>query len=159
MGRFLGIGLVTKIKVAKTEVQKAQMSVEQLQAKIEQELGFDTGLYDLIENEDVYEFQLKEEILFEQLLPFLKTIYPLLYDKSDYYDSILGKLSSTPSSQWIEFSKKESEEAFQFDEYGDCDYLREKFVDFKIHYESVMLSMEGKLQWKCTVGNFDFSND
>lgn len=145
MGQFLAIGLVTKIKVEKTKVQKAQMSTEQLQAKIQQEYGFDADLYEPIENEEIYEFQLKQEILIEQLLPFLKTIYPLLYDKSGYYEKILEELGSMPSSEWIEFTKKHPEEAFQFDKYGECDYLREKFVDLKIHYESVILSMEGKI--------------
>jgi hypothetical protein len=145
MGQFLAIGLVTKIEVEKAKVQQAQMSVGQLQEKIQQKYGFNADLYELIENEEVYEFELKKEILFEQLLPFLKTIYPLLYDESTYYDSILEKLGSIPSSQWMEFVQNESEEAFQFDKYGKCDYLRENFVDLKIYYESLILSMEGKI--------------
>lgn len=145
MGRFLAIGLVTKIEVEKTKVQKAQMSVDQLQAKIQRECGFDAGLYELIENEKIYEFQLKKEIWSEQLLPFLQTIYPLLYDELSNYESILVKLGSMPSSQWMEWAKTKPEAAFQFDGYGGCDYLREGFVNLKIYYESVMLSMEGKI--------------
>lgn len=145
MGRFLAIGLVTKIEVEKTKVQQAQMSVEQLQAKIQQECGFDADLYELIENEEIYDFRLKDEIWFEQLLPFLKTIYPLLYDKPSDYENVLVELDSMPSLQWMEWAKEKSEWTFQFDKYGDCDYLREGFFDFKIHYESVMLSMEGKI--------------
>lgn len=145
MGQFLAIGLVTKIKVEKAKVQQAQMSVGELQEKIQQKYGFNADLYELIENEEVYEFELKKEILFEQLLPFLKTIYPLLYDESIYYDSILEKLGSMSSSQWMEFVRRESEEAFQFDKYGECDCLTEKFIDIKIYYESLILSMEGKI--------------
>ena len=145
MGRFLAIGLVTKIRVEKTKVQQAQMSVEQLQAKIQKECGFDADLYEIIEDEEIYDFRLKDEIWFEQLLPFLKTIYPLLYDEPSDYENVLVELDSMPSSQWMEWAKTKSEAAFQFDKYGDCDYLSEGFFDFKIHYESVMLSMEGKI--------------
>jgi hypothetical protein len=156
MGQFLAIGIVSKISVAKKQVNKAQISVEQLQEKMQQECYFLPELYEINETEDFYYFELKEAILYEQLVPFLKTLYPLLYDESAYYESVLKELETLPLSEWLAWAKTKPEEAFQFDKYGECDYLRQGFSGIDVYYESLLLSMEGKISMETYGRQFRF---
>jgi hypothetical protein len=156
MGQFLAIGIVSRMSVAKKQVNKAQVSVEQLQEKMQQECYFLPELYEIDETEDFYYFQLKEAILYEQLVPFLKILYPLLYDKSAYYESVLNELETLPPSEWLAWAETKQEEAFQFDEYGTCDYLRQGFSDIDVYYDCLLLSMEGKISMECYGRQFRF---
>ena len=156
MGEFLAIGIVSKIGVKKQHVNKTKITVEQLQEKMRQELGFVPEIYELNEEEDFYYFQLKDAVLHSQLIPFLKTIYPLLYDNPVYYESVLTKLETLPPSQWLEWAKTKPEEAFQFDEYGTRDYLKEGFSDITIYYDSMLISMEGTIVMECYGRQFRF---
>lgn len=156
MGQFLAIGIVSKIGVAKKQVNKAQISIEQLQEKMQQECYFLPELYEVSETEDFYYFQLKQVVLYEQLIPFLKKIYPLLYDNSAYYESVLSTLGTLPPSEWLSWAQTKPEEAFQFDEYGSCDYLRQGFSDIDVYYDSLLLSMEGKISMETYGRQFRF---
>jgi hypothetical protein len=156
MGQFLAIGIVSKIGVKKTQVNKAQLSIEQLQEKMQQELSFLPELYEVNEEEEFYSFQLKEAVLSEQLVPFLKTIYPLLYDKSAYYESVLKELETLPPSEWLSWAETKPEEAFQLDEYGSGDYLRQGFSDIDVYYDCLLLSMEGKISMETYGRQFRF---
>lgn len=144
MGQFLAIGLAIKLGASKTEVDKAQLDIKSLQSKMKHTLHYNPGLYNPSENDGFYEFTLKDNILHAQLIPFLKTIYPLLYEKSVYYDTIIKKLETTPSSDWLEWAKEKPGEAFQFNEYGMPDYIKHNH-DIRIHYDCLLLSMEGKI--------------
>lgn len=156
MGQFLAIGIVSKISVAKKQVNKAQISIDQLQEKMQQECYFLPELYEINETEDSYYFELKESILYEQLVPFLRILYPLLYDKSAYYESVLKELETLPPSEWLAWAETKPEEAFQFDEYGTCDYLRQGFSDIDVYYDCLLLSMEGKISMETYGRQFRF---
>ncbi len=145
MGQFLAIGLVTKIGVKKPEVDKAHLNIDQLQEKMKQELHYVPEIYAVSENDDFYYFLLKDDIFHTQLLPLLNTLYPLLYKKTAYYDTILQELNTLPPSEWLQWAKRKSEEAFQFDEYGMWDYLEEHHSKIRVYYDSLLLSMEGKI--------------
>ena len=88
---------------------------------------------------------LKDDIFQAQLLPLLETLYPLLYKNTAYYDHILQKLHTLPPSEWIPWAKGKSAEAFQFDRYGMGDSIQEKHTNIHLSYESLLLSMEGKI--------------
>ena len=156
MGQFLATGIATQIAVKKKHLKKAEITAEQLQEKIQQNFYFPAELYEMSENEEFYSFQLKEAVLSKQLIPFLKTVYPLLYDNPVYYRDIFPKLESMQPSEWLAWAKSKPEEAFQFDEYGGCDYLREGFTDIDIYYECLMLAMEGKIVMECYGRQFRF---
>lgn len=156
MGQYLSIGIVTKIGVSKAEVDKAELSLEQLQQEMTQNFRYASEIYDTNEKEGVYYFQLKEDIINKQLLPFLKSIYPFLYDDSEYYDDVIEKIEKSPSSQWLSWAKEKPEEAFQLDEYGEQDHLQVGFSDIRINYDVIMLSMEGKIMMEVYGRQFNF---
>lgn len=145
MGQFLAIGLVTKIGVEKKEVDKAQLNLKQLQKKMKEELHYIPEIYVASDEEDFYQFILKDDIFHAQLIPFLKEIYPFLYDSSMYYDNIIKKLKTLPPSEWLQWAAGKPEEAFQFDEYGMQDYMMINHRKIRVSYDCLLLSMEGKI--------------
>ncbi len=156
MGQFLAIGLATQIGVKKSEVDKAQLSIEQLQERMKQELHYVPEIYIVSAHDDVYHFRLKDDIFHTQLLPFLQTIYPLLYKKTAYYDNVRQELNTLPPSEWLQWAKGKSEEAFQFDTYGMWDYVEKHHVKVRISYECLLLSMEGKIVMEECGRQFNF---
>jgi hypothetical protein len=145
MGQFLAIGLATKLYPRKTEVAKAQLSIEQLQNKMKEDLHFTPEIYVADETDNGISFTLKDDIFHGQLLPLLEVLYPLLYESSYYYNNVLQTLQTLPHEEWTEWSKGKSESAFQLDEYGMTDRIEEGHTSIPIFYESILLSMEGKI--------------
>ena len=156
MGQFLAIGLATTVGVKKAEVAKTNFSIDQVQETMRHELHYVPEIYHLREDEEWYDFLLDDEIFQTQLLPLLKALYPLLYPKPVYYDNILQKLATLPPSEWLQWAKKRSEEAFQFDQYGMWDYLQVNHSTIQVHYESLLLSMEGKIMMETFGRQFTF---
>ncbi len=144
MGQYLAIGLVTKIGVKKTEVDNA-LNIEQMQEKMKQQLHYVPEIYVVSSDDDFYYFTLKDDIFHTQLIPFLKTIYPLLYDKPERYNNIIKELEKLPPSEWLQWAEEKTKEAFQFDEHGMWDYLRNNHSQIRVYYDSLLLSMEGKI--------------
>ena len=158
MGQFLAIGLVTQISVDKKKLARTQLTPEQLQERMIAELHYDPALYLLRDNDDFYSFDLKEDIFYAQLLPLLEQLYPLLYENSEMYQYPLQKLPTLPPSEWIAWAKNKPDESFQFDKYGMRETIQEKFTDVHFHYESIMLSMEGKIMMEAYGRQFRFVN-
>nr|VFK18851.1 MAG: hypothetical protein BECKLPF1236B_GA0070989_11542 [Candidatus Kentron sp. LPFa]VFK67810.1 MAG: hypothetical protein BECKUNK1418G_GA0071005_11674 [Candidatus Kentron sp. UNK]VFK69153.1 MAG: hypothetical protein BECKUNK1418H_GA0071006_10114 [Candidatus Kentron sp. UNK] len=157
MGQFLAIGLATRVSAKKTEVDKSQLDIEQLQEEMKAKLYYAPEIYVANDNNDsYYEFILKDDVLYPQLIPFLKTIYPLLYEKSVYYDDIIEKLEGLPPSEWLPWAEEKPEEAFQMDEYGTWDYLEKNHSSIQIYYDSLLLSMEGKISMESFGRQFRF---
>ena len=145
MGQFLAIGLVTQIGVKRKEINATHLTLEHLQERMKHEFYYAPEIYVVSEHDDVYYFKLNDDIFYTQLLPLLETLYPLLYKNTAYDDHILQKLHTLPPSEWIPWAKGKSEEAFQFDQYGMGDSIQEKHTNIHIYYESLLLSMEGKI--------------
>ncbi len=158
MGQFLAIGLATEIGINKAEADKADLTLTQLQERMQQDLHYAPDIYNATEKDGYYHFHLNEEILHRELLPFLKTFYPLLYSDPAYYERVLEKLADTPPSEWLNWAQGKPEEAFQFDEYGTRDYLRVKHSDIAVSYDTVLLSMEGKIGMETFGRQFTFVN-
>jgi hypothetical protein len=156
MGQFLAIGLATEIGINKSEADKADLNLQQLQERMQQNLHYVPEIYTATEKDGYYHFHLNEEIFHEELLPFLKTFYPLLYSKPAYYEYVLEKLAGMPPSEWLKWAEGKPEEAFQFDEYGTQDYLRVKHSDIAVSYDAVLLSMEGKIGMETFGRQFTF---
>ncbi len=118
MGRFLAIGLATKIFISKSDTDEANLTIEQLQEKMVQQLHFVPEIYSVSDTEDGYLFELKNDILQSQLIPFLETFYPLLYSSFDHYSKALEELKKHPASEWLQIAEDNSLYVFQLDEYG-----------------------------------------
>lgn len=159
MGQFWGIGIVSKMKYSKENLLKAQATADEFQEKWCRDYHFDPELFDIHENDSHWIYSLKQTILNQELIPFLEMFYPRMYDKNSYYDEALNSLKTIPSDQWLDYAKRKEEEVFQFDEYGECDY-----IDFErgfrnkipINYESILISMEGKVMMEVYGRQFDF---
>ena len=145
MGQFLAIGLATRIGVAKAEINAAHLTFEQLQERMRQDVGYHSEIYTVSESDNGYFFALKDAVFQEQLLPLLETLYPLLYKNAEYYDGVLQTLHTLPPSAWMAWAEGKPAEAFQFDRYGVGDSIWEKQMRIHLSYESLLLSMEGKV--------------
>jgi hypothetical protein len=162
MGQFLAVGLAHKIITPLGDLRKKKISNEELRQEIEQKLFFDLKLYDEIETEKNLLFTLKDQVLEKELIPFLELLYPIVYKESeaDEYLDLLQKLRSIPSAEWIDLADRRSNCAFQYDKYGESQYIRFLERDFqpavRIDFTSIMLYMGyGKI---ITEGINDFLN-
>ena len=156
MGQFLAIGLATEVGINKSETDKAGLTLEQLQERMQHDLHYVPDIYNATEKDDYYHLLLNEEIFAAELLPFLKTFYPLLYSDPAYYDDILEKLAAMPPSEWLKWAQGKPEEAFQFDEYGTRDYLSVQHTRIPVSYDALLLSMEGKIGMETYGRQFSF---
>jgi len=95
-------------------------------------------------------------ILHSQLLPLLKEVYPYLYDNSVYYDDVIKKLTALTPSEWLNWANKKTAPAFQFSKYGACDYIEANFTNIDIHYDCILLSLEGKILMETYGQQFNF---
>ncbi len=156
MGTFLAIGLATQMIVEKEQLEKYQISIEQLQEEIEQQLYYPAEIYNISDEKEVYYFTLKEDVFHKQLIPLLNTMYPLLYNNSAYYSGIVDELEARPPTEWLQWAETKPEEAFQFDEYGTLDYIKIGYANIDIYYKSILLSMEGKAIMEVYRRQFNF---
>nr|VFK06083.1 MAG: hypothetical protein BECKLPF1236A_GA0070988_1000124 [Candidatus Kentron sp. LPFa]VFK22653.1 MAG: hypothetical protein BECKLPF1236C_GA0070990_1000127 [Candidatus Kentron sp. LPFa] len=89
MGQFLAIGLATRVSAKKTEVDESQLDIEQLQEEMKAKLYYAPEIYVANDNNDSsYEFILKDDVLYPQLIPFLKTIYIRFSMRTRYITTI-----------------------------------------------------------------------
>lgn len=139
MGQFLAIGLVTEIGVTKSEADKADLNIEQVQERMQRNLHYVPDIYIAREEDGYYHFLLNEEIFHAELLPFLKAFYPLLYSDPAYYEDALNKLADMPPTEWLQWAQGKPKEAFQFDEYGMRDYLTVNHMRIGVSSDAVLL--------------------
>ncbi|MCI5143542.1 MAG: hypothetical protein D3909_17835, partial [Candidatus Electrothrix sp. ATG1] len=71
MGQFLAIGLATEIGINKSETDRADLNLQQLQERMRQDLHYVPEIYTVTEQDGSYHFHLNEEIFHAELLPFL----------------------------------------------------------------------------------------
>ncbi len=156
MGQFLAIGLATEIGIKKSEADKADLTLEQVQERMQHDLHYVPDIYTATEENGYYHFLLNEEVLHAELLLFLETFYPLLYSTPAYYEDALKKLAGMPPAKWLQWAQGKPEEVFQFDEYGVRDYLTVNHTDICVSYDAVLLSMEGKISMETYGRQFTF---
>ncbi len=158
MGQYLAIGLVIETKVDKEVLIKYKISKDELLESMIQKLHFAPELYDVVENEYFYMFNLKHSVFSEQLIPFLEKFYPVVYS-DDEYKSTLEILKNKESTEWIEYSESRGRDEFRFDKYAECDFIRfpNTFMDIvKVSQKSIMLSIEGKILVESHHRQFNF---
>lgn len=156
MGQYLAIGLVTRANIQKIEINQAKLTIDALQERMHKEFFHVPEIYDLDEDDRLYRLEINKDILNNQLVPFLKAIYPLLYDDKARYDNVMKKLSIMPASEWLDWAETRPAEVFQFDENADNDYIKEGFSNVNIYYDCLTLSMEGKILMEAYGRQFKF---
>jgi hypothetical protein len=160
MGQILSIGIITQCSTSKKNLQKYKISKDELIANMTSKLHFEPAIYDFSETKEDYVFTLKSNILETQLLPFLENIYPFLYPNDEgFYEGTIEMLKNAEPSTWLELCSERSEEEFQFDEYGSPNnlYFDKPFnPSARIHFETIMLSHEGKIMMEVYGRQFNF---
>ena len=132
MGQFLAMGLAHKIIISLDDLRTKKISNKELQKKIETDLFFDLNLYEEFETDKNVLFILKNQVLEKELIPFLEKLYPIVYrkDEDNNYLDLLQQLRTTPTTQWIDLAERKSNYAFQYDVYGESQYIRFLEKDF-----------------------------
>ncbi len=159
MGQFLAIGLVTKQIISKDQLEKGKISNEELISKMQKELHFNPVIFDFTENEKDIVFKLKKELFESELIPFLEKFYPLIYINNNSYLETLNELKSALSENWLPLAEDKSYEEFQIDNYGIEDNLcfdKAFKPRVTVYYESILLSMEGKIMMESYGRQFNF---
>jgi len=159
MGQFLATGIITQCAAEKKNMLKYNITKEELLEQMQKQLHFAPEIYDLTESEKYYIFDLQPDVFQIQLIPFLEKYYLNLHLKNTEYQDVIEMLSKTPANEWIEKAKRKSFEAFQFDEYGTEDFLdfkKDFLPSVRIGYDSILLSLEGKIMMECYGQHFNF---
>ena len=152
MGQFLFIGLNTKITVSRKAYRRPDLSREE----IEKELGsylFDSELYNQSVTEELFVYSLKKEVAEAEWLPFLKDFYAMRYVdgwEKDYATEILKILGeSNGFDEWIDIANQRQHQIYQSDRRNEYLWLGKKESLYAPVFESVLLSMDGKIVMEC----------
>lgn len=159
MGQNLAIGLITEFSASKKDLQKKNLSKDELMTAVKNKFDLENSLYELSERDNAYLFSLKKDVLATQLIPFLEKFYPSLYSAPAQYENTLKELKSSSSDTWLEMASEKSSEEFQLDKYGESDYLYfEKGFNayIPIDFTSIILCIEGKISMETYGTQFKF---
>lgn len=166
MGQFLAVGISTKLIVSKEKAEKGDLSLDEVLQKMKQSIHFHPSIYDFSDEDGYWRWNLKKQIWEEELLGFLNEFYPLLNINKSYtdFEDVLKKLAEIPTSDWLELAENKSFSSFQFDEYGENEWLYFEEKPFRpkisIGFDSVLLELEGKIiieSWGKLFNLFAFS--
>jgi len=156
MGQFLAIGLVLEIGIDVNSDDTKSEDIKLIQENMKQQLYHVPELYEISEN-NCKRLLLREELLHTQLLPFLNVFYPLLYGKNNPdCGFVLDKLQKLPPSEWISWAKGKPEDMFQLNEYGNPDYISMNHRKVRISYDTLLISMGGKIMMTVYRRQFNF---
>lgn len=112
MAQFLGVALKATIVISKKRIQLDKIPSEIAIETVKSE--YDLSLYDYSETEHFYLWKLKNEILADELAPFLESIFKFYYDKNEgSYQSLIGEIKR----------KKEYENIFKIAKEADYEHF------------------------------------
>lgn len=153
MGQYVCVGIQNKVRVPKSGLDKFkdEYSHEELLEYFEvTHLLFDA--FERTETEDAYVYQLKDELVEHELLPFLKEFYPLHYQEKDYYEDALEAVEECKNldelKEMMELSYDDYDEAFQIIDGSGLSFLTSDNFDnrcFSYSFQNVSLSIDGKI--------------
>lgn len=153
MGRYVCVGIQNKVSVPKSHLDefKDEYSHEELLAFFEQTHQM-TDVFERSETEDAYVYQIKDEIVEKELLPFLKDFYPIRYPEKKSYEEALKAVEACKNidelKKLMEESYSDYDNAFQIIEDGRSCYLNSDSFDrrsFSYSFQNVSLSIDGKI--------------
>ena len=145
MGQYLAVGICNRVYSAKKDMERSKLTADQLVVALRHELRFDPEIYEQRGFSDAHGFDLKESVFNEGLLPLLETIYPFLYEDPQMYASTLEQLRSMEPAKWVGWAKTKPQYTFQYSDYGHPDYIKGWPYSVPVHYQGIMLSLEGKI--------------
>lgn len=161
MGTYLATGLVTTISVSGFE--SAGLTHHDVFQILVGKYEFSMDIYDIeITGTSIF-LNLKMDVLCEQLITFLECYYAIMYHdqkSSEEAEKLLESLKTQSVTEWLIYAKEKSSSLFQYDTYGETDilYFHDKPFRKKVEvcYQSILLSMEGKVSIESHDKHFKF---
>ena len=151
MGVYLAVGLTIAARLSAAALARAKISEQEIIEEIDQRGYFSTNLYNVRTIEDTIEFQLKENLFQQHLLPLLERLYPALYepDPDSRYPQVLATLNATPATEWLTLA--EEKRFAEFQKLNSGRYIRHHlnnqrwYEPILIDCDVLILSLEGKI--------------
>jgi len=146
MGQYLAVGIAKDISFKKEHLSSMELEIEPFLKLVNEQLYYDIGIYDLVEEDNYWVLNLKKEVLKEQLVPLLEKLYPVLYPKSNL-EGLIAELVTKSYDELIEFADRKCEVEFQCDNYSAQDYITidKPFAKrLSLNYSMISFAFEGK---------------
>lgn len=152
MGRYLCIGLNSKLEISRTPYRKPEVSQEEMEMAVKQ-FWVNEDIYDFSFTEENWIYTLRKEAVEKEWLSFLKDFYEIRYKGSGdkkYVDEVLEMLSKhTDFEGWMDMANQRMHPFYQMDKRlawvsaGKWDSI------YRMEVESILLSMDGKIIMEC----------
>ena len=162
MGRYVAIGLMTGLYFKNREAKKIFDS-SLVPLEMLQKFHAPEDIYDVMENEEGTFLSLKDELLQEGLVDFLRDFYDSRYAFSDrdsrkYIDEALEKVGACKTAQEVfALASKKELYKFQTDSYWDPIYLLNKWDEvLRVTVFGIDLSIDGKILMECSDHLWDY---
>lgn len=159
MGRFLCIGIKTRVIVGRSDLPKFPPGETSAQTIIERNM-VDSELYDLTITDNELIYSLKEEIVGKEWNAFLKEFYKMRYAETgrqtDDDDALEAVSACTTLKDWLSIASKKQFECYQMDTHRCVFYFDKGSHRSYIDIEDIILSMDGKIIMECYNDLFRF---
>ncbi len=158
MGQFLTTGIAYRFRLSKSDIDLVGRNEDDALLEVQHKLfGTEKALFDSVATDDGYIFNIKEEILNEELIPFLSEFYQDFYgNKNKECQLVLDNLKKLNSpDKWESILEEETFECFQIDNYA-YRYFEINGSRTTINCKIVMLSLEGKIMMESYGQHFSF---
>lgn len=157
MGRFLVIGIATRMVADKERCEKAFNGVEGLKAAMEDQFN-SSGNYQMSETESKVILELKPEVAEKEWIDFIRAFYNIRYIDYEEQDKVFEELSQKNNlKDWLEIAEGKEFEGYQaIDFYFYPLYGSSFFYHPYVRMNMVILSLDGKIMMECYDDLFDF---
>lgn len=157
MGRFLVIGIATRMVADKKRCEKAFKDVDGLKAAMEQQFN-SGGIYQMSETESKVILELKPEVAEKEWIDFIRAFYDIRYTDYVERDMVFEELSQKDNlKDWLEIAKRKKYEGYQA---IDFYFYPLEGLSFFYHpyvrMDMVILSLDGRIMMECYDDLFDF---
>ncbi|MEM6261654.1 MAG: hypothetical protein AAGI38_04030 [Bacteroidota bacterium] len=151
MGAYLAFGLNYRATVSHRQLQQSGWDEAQLLQKIEKTFGFPAENYMQVSTKDEVTWDLRPEVIEQQLIPLLEKVYPVMYPNADrlapFWKQLTQELATISPESLIEWAESSEENwSFRIEGYADEWYrLRgpsQEEVVLSLYH--IRLMMEGK---------------
>lgn len=146
MGQYLQMGICNRIVIDKESMNKLNISIEKVIESINKEM--DISLFERSETENQFIFTIRDAIVTEQLLEFMRFQYSL-YDQEEPYkqcfESVLKMVSESSTLQEIEGIAKDKSFACFQNSVIDDEIMVNEWYWLRIEYSVWVMFVEGKI--------------
>ena len=154
------IGIVTSISIDKERARgESREATPEVIKDVMQAQYNGSGIYELTEDEDCVRLDLKPEVAAHDWTGLIEDFYKLRYGSVEAAPADMELIRSGRNlEEWIELSRKDSDEAYQYDTYGwiSTPFHKGWARSLDTSMSMIVLSMDGKILMECFNDLFDF---